>query len=343
MCALLLSSSSYSSSFTLLFFNPLIHLLLLLSLAVAVGSSKWGKHYLRPVSMPPERNRSSFPSSVSDWEAGAALALGIEGAQEGSGQGQREGQGQGQGEMVTPAVAVSRLFFENKVKAITASLPSSPRTSITLPKRDWGYSPYASTSFDPPKRCLESSPLDPPSLPADGSSNRATIDQPSFLRSVGTGNGAAAGLGQGQGIGQGVREEEILRALDFAERKAIFQSNKGQQGAGVCKGDTHTTVSPQRNARSAYGCGTNITSPSNKSPEFLTFREKVKDTLKEREREASEENSRVVAVNTPRRGAEEAKGGGTGAGTGAMSVKDIVSAWSSVVKETSVLRGKVKA
>jgi hypothetical protein len=131
--------------------------------------------------------------------------------------------------------------------------------------------------------------------------------------------------------------------MNFAERKAIFQSNKGPQGAGagVCKGDAHTnrTVSPPRSAHSPYGCGTNITPSSDKSQEGSISREKVKDTS-QREREAQAEKCRVMAVKTisSRRGVEEPEGGGTGA----MSVKDIISSWSSVVKETSVLRGKVK-
>lgn len=266
--------------------------------------------------------------------------------------------GAAEGEMVTPAVAVSRLFFENKVKAITASLPSSPRTSLTLPKRDWGYSPYASTSFDPPKRCLESSPLDPSSHPADcsteSSSGRPALDQPSSFRSAGTGTGAGvrAGGGGAGGGKQGGREEEVLRAMDFAERKAFFQSNKGgdfpKGQQVVCKGGDSAAY-PPRSAVHTFGCGTDSSSLLNRGPEGQQIRDKEKEKEKEalhvgeREREFLADKSSTSS----RKGSEDKiaarSGSGSGVSAGAMSVKDIVSSWSSVIKERSALRGKGKA
>ena len=114
----------------------------------------------------------------------------------------------------TATVSVSRLFFENKVKEIAASMPLSPRNSLLLPRK-WGYSPYAPSTLNVARRI-------------DFKVN--TIPSPSSFSTAASRSQSLSVSESADGMDKRKEREraregdsDVLGAKDFAERKAFFQ------------------------------------------------------------------------------------------------------------------------
>ena len=219
----------------------------------------------------------------------------------------------------TAAVSVSRLFFENKVKEIADSISSSPRGSLTLPKREWGYSPYAT----PPKRSVYSS---------QSLSNLDQSDECSTSTSTDGGR-------------QRERGREVVSLGNFAERKAFFQGNTSTPGKGhilaastantdgcpcssaipVCmrvpERQMQRVVSPRDQQQQQHALG-GAHSPSHSQQQ------------RDRDRDCREERNITTAEGSMSAlGAEVCI-------VKSVRVRDIVKSWSSVVRESSVIKSK---
>ena len=161
-----------------------------------------------------DRTRSSsLPGRNADWEG-----AGEEGANTSVLKAEAEADADAQIQGPTAAVSVSRLFFENKVKEIADSISLSPRGSLTLPKRDWGYSPYAT----PPKRAVYSS-LSLSSLEQSDECSTSTSADSSRQRDSG---------------------REVVSLGNFAERKAFFQGSTAGSGHIVAASTANTDGCP---------------------------------------------------------------------------------------------------
>ena len=227
----------------------------------------------------------------------------------------------------TAAVSVSRLFFENKMKEIadSVSVSSSPRGSLTLPKREWGYSPYSTTNhyLTPPKRSVHTS---------QSLSNLDQSDECSTSTSTDAGR-------------QRERGREVVSLGNFAERKAFFQGNVAGSG--------HILAASTANAN-AEGCPC-----SSAIPVCMRVRvpEEPGQGQGQRQRAPRQQHALwdVPSTSTSfspsqqqREREKELKtmtsvGSVSGSGSEVCmvkSVRDIVRSWSSVVKESSVVKAK---
>ena len=224
---------------------------------MAVGS-RWGKHILRPVKVGSERNKAAVldPDEQSGGGGGGgSVAERIEG-------------------IPTAAVSLSRLFFENKVKEIAASLSNSPRNSLLLPRK-WGYSPYASSSLI--VRRIDSKVNGSPSPSSTAASQSQAESQSADARGNNYGGVDSDGMEKRRGRGR-EGESDVLGAKDFAERKAFFQDQILEKAA----------ASPPKNYTfTSQFCG----SPGTASPAKLKLKSKsdlglglVADMDRDRER-----------------------------------------------------------
>lgn len=274
-----------------------------------------------PVTMLSIKGRSrSLPCRNADWKVAD---------EEGEGEGER---GVLKAEAVevkahvrgpTAAVSVSRLFFENKMKEIadSVSVSSSPRGSLTLPKREWGYSPYSTTNqyLTPPKRSVYTS---------QSLSNLDQSDECSASTST-----------------DGGRQREVVSLGNFAERKAFFQGNAAGSG--------HILAASTANAN-AEGCPCSSAIP-------VCMRVRVPQGPGQgqgpghRERAPRQQHalwdvpSPSTSTSYSRQQREREKELNTMTSVGSVSgsevcmvksVRDLVRSWSSVVKESSVVRAK---
>ena len=223
----------------------------------------------------------------------------------------------------TAAVSVSRLFFENKMKEIadSVSVSSSPRGSLTLPKRDWGYSPYSTTNqyLTPPKRSVYTSQSLSNLDQSDDCSNSTSTD----------------------GGRQRERGREVESLGNFAERKAFFQGNAAGSG--------HILAASTANAN-AEGCPCSSAIPAcmrvrvpegpgqGQGPRAPRQQHALCDvpspststSYSQQQRERERELDTMTSV-------------GSVSGSKVCmvkSVRDIVRSWSSVVKESSVVKAK---
>jgi hypothetical protein len=282
-----------------------------------------------PVTMLSIKGRSrSLPCRNADWNGAD---------EEGEGEGER-GVLKVEGVKVkahvrgpTAAVSVSRLFFENKMKEIadSVSVSSSPRGSLALPKREWGYSPYSTTNqyLTPPKRSVYTS---------QSLSNLDQSDECSTSTSTDGGR-------------QRERGREVESLGNFAERKAFFQGNatgsghilaastananaeecpcsgaipvcmrvRVPEGPGQGQGPGQREREGERAPRQQHALW-DVPSPSTSTS--------YSQQQRERERELNTMTS-VGSVS----GSEVCM---------VKSVRDIVRSWSSVVKESSVVKSK---
>ena len=260
--------------------------------AVAV-QSEWSKQVSN------KERSSSLPGRNSDWrEAGEesenrgalkAEAVGVKAKVEGP----------------TAAVSVSRLFFENKVKEIADSISSSPRGSLTLPKREWGYSPYST----PPKRAVYST---------QSLSNLDQSDDCSTNTSTDGGR-------------QRERGREVVSLGNFAERKAFFQGNLVGSGNILAASTANVDGCP---CSSAIPVCMRVPERLRVVPPRQQHALWEVPSQQQKDRDYNKELN-IIASDGSISGLESEV-------CVVKSVRDIVRSWSSVVKESSVIKSKKK-
>lgn len=213
----------------------------------------------------------------------------------------------------TAAVSVSRLFFENKVKEIADSISSSPRGSLTLPKREWGYSPYAT----PPKRFVYSS------------QSLSNLDQSDECSTSTSSDGGR----------QRERGREVVSLGNFAERKAFFQGNTNTPGRGhiLAASSANTDGCPCSSAipvcmRVPEKQMQRVVSPRGQQQHALGGAHS--HSQQQRDRDCREERNITTAEGSM--SALEAEV----CIVKSVRVRDIVKSWSSVMKESSVVKSK---
>ena len=214
----------------------------------------------------------------------------------------------------TAAVSVSRLFFENKVKEIADSISSSPRGSLTLPKREWGYSPYAT----PPKRSVYSS---------QSLSNLDQSDECSTSTSTDGGR-------------QRERGREVVSLGNFAERKAFFQGNTAGRGHILAASTANTDGCPCSSAipvcmRVPERQKERVVSPRGQQQHALWEAHSYSQQQRDRDRECREERNITAAE-----GSMSVLEAAEICIVKSVRVRDIVKSWSSVVKESSVVKSR---